>query len=272
MELKSNKSTRFSTARRVLGVTTGIGHLYSRVAPLAAKCFEHHTGISTVVLGDKHLASSRVLHPAALRLQLFEYFDAQVIVYFDADWFCLRDWSPLELSSNRAIIACRDFVLTDEWPRQHYDFSSAAFLDAPAPYTPAEPSEETLRKDYIEEVRSFAGISAPWANWVNSGLIIFNRDHHRPLLDLALDLYLGAVGHHPEYYEQPALNKAIEMLGIPPMLIARKYNVLAAYESKWPSSVVGLHVKLKRHFAFVAAINAGSLNTPDEVHRFFSEK
>ncbi len=261
-----------SKTHQILGVTTGIGPLYSRVAPLAAKCFERHTGISAVVLGPKHFASSRVFHPAALRLQLFEYFDAQVIVYFDADWFCLRDWSPPELSSNRAIVACRDFVLTDEWPRQCYDFTSEAFLDAPTDDTSAEPSEETLRNDYIEEIRRFAGLSAPWTHWINSGLLILNRDHHRPLLNLALDLYLGTVGHHAEYYEQPALNKAIEMLGVPPTLIARKYNVLAAYESKWPSSVVGLHIKLKRHFEFVAAINSGALMTPDDVQLFFSEK
>jgi hypothetical protein len=166
------------------------------------------------------------------------------------------------------VISCRDFILTDEWPRQHYNFESKTFLEEPGEL-PVEDTRGSVRYDYIHEVQQFSGISLPFSMWINSGFFIIDRQHHSIWLRSALDLYLGSVGHHNVYYEQPALVKAIEFLELPIRLLPRKFNVLAAYETKWPKSVVGLHIKVKRHCAFIRRLASGLVSTPEQVEAYF---
>ena len=252
----------------MIGVTIGVGFPYEQLAPLAAACFTKHTGLPARILGPKEFISSQMSHPAALRLKLFDYVKSNRVVYFDADWFCLTDWGPNTLGDPSEAIACRDFILRDEWPRQHYDFESRGFLEEPDEVL-AEHSWDMLRHDYIHEVQQFGAISLPCARWINSGFLIINRESHSIWLKHALDLYLGVVGHHDIYYEQPALVKAIECLDLPIRLLPRKFNVLAAYEAKWPSSAVGLHIKVKRHCQFITRVSSGLVTTPEQVEAYF---
>lgn len=252
------------------GVTVGIGPVYAELAILAARCFEHWTGARAVVLGAGELARSQVEHPAALRLQLFEFTNSDDVVYFDADWLCVGPWSPLPDPNSHTLCACRDFVLTSEWPDQRYAFHSASFLEAPDETGVLDPAD-ALREDYIAEVKRFAGLCTPPTRWINTGLMVLRREAHSALLTAALENYRGAVGHHPLYFEQPAFNKAVEMLDIPCRLLARKFNVLAARPAKWPATVVGVHIKPKRHREFLDAIRLRTITNPDDVRRYFCE-
>lgn len=255
-----------STAQGCVGVTVGVGSPYAEIAQLAAACFSHHTGIQSVVLGDKEFAFSGLPHPAALRLLAFEHVFADRIVYFDADWLCLSPWSPFA-GEDCDIRACRDFILEDEFPRQHYEFNSPEFLNEPQEFLA---SDAALRFELLREVEQFASIRLPYSYWINSGLLVLHREHHTIWFKKALDLYLGVVGHHDTYFEQPALVKALECLNLRVRLLPRRFNILAAYEAKWPSSVVGLHVKLKRHTAFLARVQAGTIRTPEDVRSYFT--
>ena len=256
-----------TTAPRCVGITVAVGSPYIEIASLAAACFSQHTGMPALVLGDKEFAASGLPHPAALRLLAFDHVSVDRLVYFDADWLCLQPWSPFDgIASD--IRACRDFILQDEFPRQHYEFDSPDFLDEPRDlcHTPGA----TLRYDYLGEVERFASIRLPYSAWINSGLLVLSRNHHAIWFKTALDLYLGAVGHHDTYFEQPALVKALEQLDLRVNLLPRRFNVLSAFETRWPASVIGLHIKLKRHRAFLESVQAGTICTPEDVRSYFA--
>lgn len=255
-----------TTATKFVGVTVAVGSPYTAIAPLAAACFTKHTGIPAVVLGEKEFASSGLPHAAALRLLAFNHVPADQIVYFDADWLCLRPWFPFN-GEACDIRACRDFILKDESPRQHYEFDSPEFLE--------EPKEnlcnvgDNLRHEYLREIANFASIRLPYSQWINSGLLVLHRQHHEVWFKKALDLYMGEVGHHHKYFEQPALVKALECLNLRVRLLPRCFNVLARFETKWPSSVVGLHVKIKEQASFLTELQAGTIRTPEDVTAYF---
>jgi lipopolysaccharide biosynthesis glycosyltransferase len=221
-----------------------------------------------VILGEKEFLDSRVGHPAALRLRLFDYVAADRVIYFDADWLCVSDWVPPSPENGSEIVGCRDFILQSEWPHQRYMFDSDEFLACP-PELGLDAA--ALRHDYIETIRNFARLTIPCSRWLNTGFLILNRFEHEALFDKALSLYQGSVGHHPEYFEQPALMKAIDEMSVPIHLLPRRFNVLAAYERKWPASVVGLHIKPKRHPKFLAEISSSSVLSTFDIQRYFIE-
>lgn len=259
-----------SSECRIIGVTVGVGLLHAKLAKLAATCFTTHTGLPVAVLGPDELAHSGLVHPAALRLRAFDYVDADVVVYFDSDWLCLNPWSPALYARNRAFIACRDFILQSEWPEQRYDYGSSAFKADGA--HEGFPIDGPVRDDYISQVAMFAGLNTGSHRWINTGLFIAHRQEHESVLSHAVALYGISVGHHPEYYEQPALNKAIEATNTRLLFLSRKHNVLAAYERIWDRSVIGLHAKMKRHGTFIAKLNTGQLTTAAAVrHHFLNE-
>jgi len=255
--------------RDIVGVTIGIGYPHEHLAPLAASCFARYTGIPTVILGETELADSQMPHPAALKFRLFDCVNADRLVYFDADWLCLGKWDPKAMCHTTEVAACRDFILAEEWPGQRYEFDSKSFLDEPEDL-PFEDTDNAVRTDYICEIRDFADILLPCSRWINTGLMILNRQSHAKWLDSSLELYLGAVGHHAFYYEQPALVKALEVLDIPIRLLPRRFNVLAAFDTQWHRAVIGLHIKAKRHHRFITGVTAGIISTPEQVAAYFT--
>ena len=262
-----DEDLRSVTPPGTIGVTVGIGHGFSSVARLSAACFTENTGIPAVVLGQNALDESGFEHPAALRLRIFDLVDAETVVYFDADWLCLRKWTlPLD---SPGIVAGRDFILREEWPEQDYQFSSKVFSEPPAQLRCAGGSPR-LRAEYINEVREFSDLRLPLDAWINSGLMILHRASHARLLRTAERLYRLSVGHHDVYFEQPALLKAIEIESEPVTLLPRACNVLAAHERLWPDTVIGLHIKLRRHAQFLSAIAAGTITDPLSVRKHFT--
>lgn len=248
----------------MIGVTVGIGEPYHSLARVSAACFETFTGFPVKILGGKEQSAVSARHPAEVRLHLFDLIDEEEIVYFDADWFCLNPWNPGSLDAN-FLWACRDFVHKHEFPGQSYDFESLHFMEeAGEPITAA-----SVRQDYVDEVLGFVELDTPPAGWINTGLLVLRRETHRQWLELARELYRGRVGHHEHYFEQPSLMRALEELRLPYRLLPRRLNVLAAFPARWPSQVIGLHVKAKRHAEFVsAAINRSVKNSAD-VTKFF---
>ena len=203
-------------------------------------------------------------HPAEVRLHLFDIIDEEEVVYFDADWFCLNPWIPGSLDPN-FLWACRDFVHQNEFPGQAYDFESRQFLEeAGEPVTTA-----TVRQDYVDDVLEFVKLGIPPFNWINTGLLVLRRKAHRQWLEFARELYLGPVGHHKHYFEQPSLMRALEELRLPYKLLPRRLNVLAAFPAMWPPQVIGLHVKTKRHSEFVSAATNRSVKNAADVAQYF---
>lgn len=249
------------------GVTIGVGEPYTKLAHLAAACFEANTGLPVKILDEKDFKLSRFVHPAALKMSLFNHVDAETVIYFDADWLCLDAWDIRPLLSDTRIYACRDFILRDEWPDQTYCFQSRAFLDAPKAN---DVDLNRLRDDYIRDVANFATITLSPCLWINTGLLVIKKKEHSSWLSVAQELYNNRVGHHEQYFEQPAMIKALELEKPSITLLARNLNVLAAFEGIWPSSVKGLHIKLKRHKRFLGKVIDGDIATPDATKQYFA--
>lgn len=252
----------------LLGVTVGHGPPYEALATLAAKCFTVASGVKAIVLSEAdclHIAGP--VHPAAWRLWLFDLVEAENVVYFDADWFCLNDWDALAFTPSLSVLACQDFVGTSDWPLQDGDRGS--FMQGGPTLSPPAINGE-LRHDYVRDVSGFAGLSMDPQRWINTGLMILNRMRHASWLEEARQLYCGRVGHHPEYFEQPSLLRAAQDHSVPLQYLPRTFNVLAAGRLRWPENVVGLHVKTKHYPEFASRVLSGEIRSPQDVKAYFT--
>lgn len=248
--------------------TVAVGSPYSEVAIASQECVRENTGLETTVLGEDSFRASGLDHPAALRLQMFDIFEEEVLFYFDADWICLSRWDPLKDGASRALIACRDFIYAGECPDDIYDFDSEYFLGTKDGR--ALEHKGPLREQYIDEIREFAQLQTSPSMWINSGLMIVNRTNHRDLFNHAARLYKTRLGCHPKYYEQPSIQRAIAESGTEVRLLPRCYNVLANREHTWPTSVTGLHIKTKAHPRFLKYLSEkGDLITTNDIKLFF---
>jgi hypothetical protein len=244
---------------KMIAITIGVGPLYRRAAELAAECLRLHTGLSTIILDSSYFVGSGLRHPAALKLQLFDLTTEDSVLYFDADWFCLGEWSPQALASETAeMVACHDFVLWRDLTDHSYEFDQSR-NQKPVDDFPGS-GEYDLRQPYIDEITNFCELRLPPWKWINSGLFIANRERHWDLMRLAESYYLSCPGHHPKYYEQPALVKAIETFGYSIRFLPRRYNVLTTRPTRWACSVIGAHLKLSECHAFAEMIKTLEIN------------
>jgi hypothetical protein len=258
----------------MIGVTIGVGAYYSALAKVAAACLKKQTGLDSMILSDQHFIESRLHHPAALKFKIFDFADADSILYYDADWFCVGKWRPQIFSQHRRIIACRDFVLTTDWPAQAFDFDAEAAACLASGRLFLDDLEGPLRQDYIADVNCARQIEFPPRKWINTGMFIVNRVHHKSWLERGEHLYRGPLGHHDKYFEQPALLQALEELGLTVDYLPRVHNVLVIRVSLWPDNVVGLHLKMSKQQEFRDLIHAqheGRL-TPDLIEATFLKR
>lgn len=255
----------------MIGVTIGINPIYEALAKLSADCFKEMTGLEVIILGDKELRECGLTHPASLKLATFDFVDEDNILYFDADWFCTKKWNPTIFTYRESITACNDFVLTIDWPNQYQDYDNTKFNDYHLDNLSFHPITET-RTDYINEIKTFSGIKSDYSKWINTGLWIANRKYHKDWLNKSLEYYTGSVGHHSEYFEQPAMNLALEELGIEINYLSRNYNTLVATRHKWPPCLAGLHIKTKHHQEFVSKVLSYEIKTAKQVQEFFYDK
>jgi hypothetical protein len=255
----------------MIGVTIGVGAYYSALAHVAAACLKKQADVNSVILSDRHFLESGLHHPAALKFRIFDLVSACNILYYDADWFCVKKWRPQTFAQHRRIVACHDFVLATDWPAQAFDFEAEAVECRASDRVFVGEPKGPLRQDYIADVERSIGLGLPPRRWINTGMFIVNRVYHRYWLDRGEYLYRQPGGHHDKYFEQPAMLKALEELGIGVDYLPRAHNVLVTRVSLWPDSVVGLHLKMSKHREFgdlIRALHETRL-TPDMIEEMF---
>jgi hypothetical protein len=254
----------------MIGVTIGVGPLHHKLATLAAMCLKKHTGLDSIILNSKHYADSGLPHPAALKLRIFDLLRDNHILYYDSDWFCVNRWNPEQFARNARLVACHDFVLNADWPDQLHDPSSTQF-NGPETGTFVTTFEGNVRSDYVDSIRRSAGLELKYPYWINTGLFIANRANHTAWLKKAESFYTESSGHHPKYYEQPAMLKAMHALSIRVDYLPRKFNYLLTRHNPCPKNAVGLHIKMSktREFAGLAKAIWDDSMTPDLLEKAF---
>ena len=255
----------------MIAVTLGINPLYRALARLSAKCIQDTTDLDTLILTESDFKKSNFSHPAALKLKVFDFIQDDNVLFFDADWFSINKWSPNDYDDKVPIIACHDFILTDDWPEQYTNidvvenekyFNDEALLS----------HRRNTRNDYIEEIEQFMLTTNSFSTWINTGFWIANKYNHTNWLAESLNLYNNSPGHHSQYYEQPAMNKAIYNTNQEVKYLSRKFNTLVATRKKWPNFLIGLHVKIKHNEAFINDVIREKITTLNQVRaHFFSE-
>jgi hypothetical protein len=170
---------------RGVAVTIGTGAL-ERMAQLAAREVRALTGLETVVLGQRELSASGFAYPTLLKFRLFDFVNAEHLMYFDADMVCLRRWDPKQYFGRREIVAVRDRMF------------------------------DTIRNEA-------STWDVPVEDYFNAGFFIASAIHHREWLRLA-EAILPT--RPTAMLDQTVLNAARQQLSIPLHLIDRRYNWL----------------------------------------------
>lgn len=170
----------------MIGVTIGVG-AYRSLAAQAAESMRRHTGLNCVVLSDEHYESAGLsgCPPHFLKLAIWDFIDADQVLWFDADSICLRDWNPQDLVDGRAVVAVRDWI----W------------------------------RDGIQ--REAAQIRLPLEEYFLASVMLLNRHHHEPMMRLAREIHQEI---DSQVFEQTALNRARAQLNIPIRFLDRRYN------------------------------------------------
>jgi hypothetical protein len=253
----------------LIGITIGINREFKALAELSAKLLYESTGLESIILTDKNLKLTRNIHPTALKFHIFDFTDEQELLYFDADWFCLNKWDPITISDQHSLLICKDFISKHDFPNQYLRNKEIIIDDYPS-LNNLTARESDKRSDYIREVKRFAHLKSDCNLWVNTGFWIANRSSHLEWLKYSSQLYYGTIGHHPIYYEQPAMNKAIEKLEINIKYLGRKYNTLIINRQHWPNTLIGWHIKIKHHREFLNKIVRNEISTREQILNYFT--
>ena len=252
----------------MIGVTIGIGPVHKALASISAKCFNETTGLEVVILTEKELRQTDLLHPAALKLKVFDFVKDDSIIYFDADWFSVKQWNPTIYENDEEIIACHDFISNYDWPEQ-YSTSKKNYIEYCFNNDLQLSNKNHLRTDYIEEIEQFIDSKDSFTKWINTGFWIVNRNNHFQWLEYSLKYYIESIGHHFQYYEQPAMNVALMNLNLKVKYLDRKYNILVATRKKWPDFLIGLHVKIKHNGTFSDLVMQNKITNVEQVKDYF---
>jgi lipopolysaccharide biosynthesis glycosyltransferase len=182
----------------MIAVTIATGLEYRRMAEQAASSIRRHTGLETCVLGS----IPQGVRPSFYKLWLFEIFSG-TILWFDADTYCLADWSPQYFENHAALVAVPDIP--------------------------------SIAKD---EECSLYGLDG--ASYFNGGMFIANATHHGEVFSLARQLAFNPE-YLSVFQEQTALNMAVQKTNTPLALLDRRYNAICAPEFPVPDDPVILH-------------------------------
>src|SRR4051812_24459485 len=96
-------------AADLIGVTIGIGPEQEQLAEAAAGRMRQLAQVPVHILGRQDLERAGKSNPNHLKFRLFDLVDAENILYFDADAFCLRPWKPWAWLNRPEWIAVRGF-------------------------------------------------------------------------------------------------------------------------------------------------------------------
>jgi hypothetical protein len=160
----------------MIGVTIGVGE-YRALAERAAASMAQHTGLRCVVLTDEHYQRAGLAGrtPSLLKLWLWDFVDAEQVLYFDADTVCLRAWDPARWQDGMTLCAVRDWI----W---------RAGIQAEA-----------------------ASVAMPVEEYFLASLMVLNRGTHERMLHEAREIYPHTSNL---VLEQTALNAARYRLGV----------------------------------------------------------
>jgi hypothetical protein len=175
-------------AADLLAVTIGIGAEHQALAAEAARRMRHFARVDVHVLGRRELIRTAVADPNHLKFHLFDLVDAQNLLYFDADAFCLRPWNPRLWLNRPEWIAVRGFWFDPRVRRlgEFYGFGDETF---------------------------------------NGGLFLINRRHHQRVLRLAQTIQPGD-NRFPglDNPDEIAFSAALAALQVPIHFLDRRFN------------------------------------------------
>ena len=172
----------------LLAVTSGVGAEHARLAALAAERMARLAGVAVRILGEGELRRCGLRDPNHLKFRLFDLVEADNVLYFDADAFCLRPWAPAAWADRREWLAVRGF-----------------WFDA-----------------RVERLGRLYGFGA---DTFNGGLFLCNRRHHAGVLRLAEALQRAdGTFHGLANPDEIAFSTALRVLGVPVRFLDRRFN------------------------------------------------
>lgn len=177
-------------SQELLAVTIAVGAEHRHLAQQAAHRMKQFTGLDVQVLTEAALVQTGCRHPCHLKFRLFDLVDAENILYFDADAFCLRPWNPRQYVNRPEWVAVRGFWF--------------------------DPRMQRLGWRYGFEAETF-----------NGGFFLCNRRHHQRVLRLAEalqpedDMFAGLLN-----WDEIALCTAFSALRVQTLFLDRRYNWL----------------------------------------------
>ena len=200
-----------------IGVTIATENYRSR-AEVAADQFSKWTGCHAVILGESEVADAARLAakycakppaphhvPYLAKLFLFDLVDRESVIFFDADWLCMRPWDTKGVADTGRLHAVRDF-----W------WNAGVCRDCEV---------------WGMRVEDYFG----------AGFMVLRRDNHLEWLRAAAALYGSADAILPE---QALLNRAAQTLSLPVGYLPRDYNLTEAPSSDELGAfdIVGAHM------------------------------
>ena len=92
-------------------ITIGVGP-YLKLAEYSAARMEEMTGLEVMVLTDYHMKGLNITHPAWLKLWAYDFAGHTDIMIFDADVWCMKEWSPESALADSSLAVVRDELST----------------------------------------------------------------------------------------------------------------------------------------------------------------
>jgi hypothetical protein len=184
------------------GVTIGTGEFVA-LAEQAAQSFRDTTGLPCVVLGDSQYNVSGLAYPHHMKYKMFDLVDDDVLIYFDADLWWMRNWDPVTMIEGHEgkLMVVRDLIK--------------------APHI----------------VKDSELFNLDLSDYFNSGLMVLHRDPHVLLMNLARSIFDRIISdprlgpkERSKFKDQTSLNLAVQMADFPVHFLDRRYNFVQEAE------------------------------------------
>lgn len=240
----------------MIGVTLGIGR-YRQMAVQTAAMMQDRCGIPVFIITNEIAARFPALSPHYLKFHIFDFVDAEDILFFDADVLTVNAYDPTIFSGSPEIIAVRD-----------------------------------VPSDFGRVESEFLGFSPE--GYFNSGWLILNRRNHKNLFELCKRasrrlaclrwsgnhlkaLYKGCV-YESLLNDQAIINHMTFRTRTPVRFLDWRYNFMLFEESGIGvkvSNILSIHLlsERKRHWRAVPdIISKAAFSHEIDPHRFYDER
>jgi predicted O-methyltransferase YrrM len=201
---------------KLAAVTLGCGAPdYAKYAEASSRRMSQFTGLNTVVLGNEELGDLRKRCAAiqawpdnlatwALKLKIFDYVDADTVLYHDADVCCVDCWDTSPYLNVPDFVAVRD------------------------------------RTWLLEDLMGPSALNL--LSYVNAGFFICNRAHHQRVLELAFAEFTRHGVAKFKFADQCAINYVLQAEGAPVRYLPKLYNLMdPCHEALKYKNLVNIH-------------------------------